>query len=362
MKQLNRTSELQDFRNSIKVDYKNLPQPPTRKNGQVIIYNSTGPTFFSIGAMIILIVSLNSLVVEKEGKLRFAMIMMGMKDSAYFISCLVCFAFLLSTFIKESKSALVLGFTVLAISFILNLFVSNGNIVYQLYSTSVTPAFRVILSFYPPFNFAKVFTDIATKTLPVYDDQLRKFVPGPGYSFEDFFIGTNTYDYVPASYLGIIVLILNGLLFLILYWYCDNVFSDGSGVRKSPIFFIYPSYWGLNCLKSKSTIKTNTNQDEQDYSQMETNDVKEEFKRSRDSSINAVVRIVSLRQTYSGFLTKLAAKCFPAKIAQSRFFREKKALKGLNLIVEDNQCVSLLGHNGAGKTSTMNILTGLFKQ
>jgi len=198
MKQLGRQDEID--RNSIMVTYKAFPEPPTRKNGQVIIYNSTGPTFFCIGAMIILIVSLNSLVVEKEGRLRFAMIMMGMRDSAYFISwlitfmvicllfalvnvlagmifqisifikcnflimlilffcfsfSLVSFAFLLSTFIKESKSALVIGFTVLAISFILNLFVSNGNVVYQLYSSSVTPAFRVILSFYPPFNFAK---------------------------------------------------------------------------------------------------------------------------------------------------------------------------------------------------------------
>ncbi|KAF0979003.1 hypothetical protein FDP41_002073 [Naegleria fowleri] len=416
MKQLGRLDNLnsENPKQSIQVNYKNFAQPPTRKNGQVIIYNSTGPTFFSIGAMIILIVSLNSLVVEKEARLRFAMIMMGMKDSAYFVSwfitffliCLVfslvnviggmifgisiflkgnflillilffcfsfsliCFAFLLSTFIKESKSALVLGFTVLAISFILNLFVSNGSVVYQLYSPDVTPAFRVILSFYPPFNFAKVFTDIATKTLPVYDEVQRKFVPGPGYTFDDFFNGSNTYDYVPKSYVGILVLICDGLLFLLIYWYCDNVISDANGVRKSPIFFLYPSYWGIDKLvmhlfgKNKDlNIKTNEKQDEEDYQSMETEDVRNEFKRARNVELNAVVRVVSLRQTYAGFLSKLAAKFLPSKLAQSRFFREKKALRGLNLVVEDNQCVCLLGHNGAGKTTTMNILTGLYQQ
>ena len=163
MKDLGRTQELADSRNSIQVDFKSFPQPPQSKNGEVLLYNYSGPTFFSIGAMIVLIISLNSLVVEKEFRLRFAMVMMGMKESAYFLSwfitfliicavfslvnviggmifqisiflntdfivlyvlffsftfSLICLAFLLSTFIKESKSALVLGFTVLAISFV----------------------------------------------------------------------------------------------------------------------------------------------------------------------------------------------------------------------------------------------------
>ena len=103
-------------------------------------------------------------------------------------------------------------------------------------------------------------------------------------------------------------------------------------------------------------------EDERDYAEIETEDVRGEFKRARDTSIKACVRIVSLRQTYAGLLSKLAARFLPERISRSRFFREKKALRGLNLVVEDNTCVSLLGHNGAGKSTTMNILTGLFQQ
>ncbi|KAL9657561.1 hypothetical protein ABK040_000988 [Willaertia magna] len=409
-------------RNSILTTVKNLPNPPTRQNGQVIIYENTGPTFFTIGAMIILIVSLNSLVIEKEFKLRFAMIMMGMKDSAYFVSwlvsfivicalfslvnviggmifqisifincnflvmwilffcftfSLVCLAFLLSTFVRESKQALVVGFIFLAISFILNLFVSNGNVIYQLYADDVTPAFRTILSFYPPFNFAKVFSDISKKTLPVFDENQRKFVPGKGYTFYDFFVADDNSTPNPAggvirsprSVYSVLILLANSLLFLIIYWYCDNVVSDASGVRKSPFFFLFPSYWGIDiykvcgvCIGKERNINTTTTNDDEEYQRIETDDVREEFKRARDKNIKAAVRIISLRKTFIGGFAKLMKLILPKKWSEKKIFREKTALNGLSLLVEEGTCVALLGHNGAGKSTTISILSGLYQQ
>ena len=240
----------------------------------------------------------------------------------------------------------------------MNLTVSNGGIVYLLYSDKISPFFYIIFSFYPPFNFAKVFIDIASKTLPEYDSALRRFVSGPGYSFTDLFVGKNSYDYVPASWIGVGLLFLDGLFFLILYWYCDNVISDGNGIRKSPIFFLYPSYWGIQCFRSKEHKAPSD--DNITFSKFETDDVKVEFKRARDWSQPAIVRIISLRKTFSGFFSRIAHKILPQKFADK--FSEKKALKELNLVVRDNECVSLLGHNGAGKSTTMNILTGLFEQ
>ena len=38
----------------------------------------------------------------------------------------------------------------------------------------------------------------------------------------------------------------------------------------------------------------------------------------------------------------------------------KKAVDGLSLKLFEGQVTSLLGHNGAGKSTTMSILTGLF--
>ncbi|KAL9642896.1 hypothetical protein ABK040_010591 [Willaertia magna] len=306
MKQLGRKID----RNSISVDYKPFPSPPQTQNGQVFLSQSTGPTFFSIGAMIVLIVSLSSVVMEKEYRLRYSMIMMGMKDSAYFLSWFITFFIICIIF-----------------SFI------NGvvNMIYE-----KMPAIGILLMFYPPFNFAKVFYDISEKALPQYDAAKRSYVTGPGFGFTD---------------LG------NSLMFLILYWYCDKVFSDASGVRKSPIFFLQPSYWGINIFKRKKKSFEEDN-DEEELKMIETEDVKQEFHKARDQNIKAAVRIISLKKTFIGFFAGLFKVLFP----KNKLFREKQALKGLSLVVEEGTCVALLGHNGAGKTTTMSILSGLYSQ
>ncbi len=42
-----------------------------------------------------------------------------------------------------------------------------------------------------------------------------------------------------------------------------------------------------------------------------------------------------------------------------KHFKEFHALKGINLNVKENEIYGFIGHNGAGKSTTMNIMTGL---
>jgi ABC-2 type transport system ATP-binding protein len=42
-----------------------------------------------------------------------------------------------------------------------------------------------------------------------------------------------------------------------------------------------------------------------------------------------------------------------------KYFKEFHALKGIDLNVKENEIYGFIGHNGAGKSTTMNILTGL---
>ena len=46
----------------------------------------------------------------------------------------------------------------------------------------------------------------------------------------------------------------------------------------------------------------------------------------------------------------------------SKSFGEKKVLENLNLEVKDREILSLLGPNGCGKTTLLNILSGLTRQ
>jgi ABC-type multidrug transport system ATPase subunit len=44
------------------------------------------------------------------------------------------------------------------------------------------------------------------------------------------------------------------------------------------------------------------------------------------------------------------------------FKRGKKALKGISLDIHKGSILGLLGHNGAGKSTTISILTGLIEK
>ena len=46
----------------------------------------------------------------------------------------------------------------------------------------------------------------------------------------------------------------------------------------------------------------------------------------------------------------------------SKSFGEKKVIENLNLEVENEEILSLLGPNGCGKTTLLNILSGLLRQ
>lgn len=71
---------------------KGFPRVPNRPNGQLSILTTTGPQFFSLSAMIILVICMYSIVLEKEQKLRFGMQMMGLRNVAYWVSWFITFA------------------------------------------------------------------------------------------------------------------------------------------------------------------------------------------------------------------------------------------------------------------------------
>ena len=368
------------------------PKPEDVKDGQLSVFSFTGPQFFSICSMIILIMSLHSLVVEKEQRLRFGMKMMGLRDTSFYISwfasftlmcfvaslvtvfsgmifqivmflktnwfvlfamfftfgmSLVCLAFLLSTLVNTGKSALILGFVILAVSFILNLFVANGAAVYQMYNPVVTRALPIILCFYPPFDFAKIFSDISYKSLPEYNKFTRKYTPGPGFQWSDLY-GENEYFDLTSPPTANSFYILLGLSagFLIIAWYLDNVLPGATGISRKPWFFLMPSFYGIRFdgkLLGGDNYQTRWTQEEMLRRPVD-DPVRMEYENVRNPDINYALRIVGLKKTYT------------------RWFglrKSQQALKGLNLGVLPGTCVGYLGKNGAGKSTTMNILTGL---
>src|SRR5690606_18503505 len=139
--------------------------PKSRLTGITMVFQNQGPQFFSLCMPLIMVTTMYSVVLEKDCHIRLAMKSMGLKTSAYWISwyitagmmallqiligigyghalglwfftqtdfgvllvmfisfaaSLIPLAFLLSSFVNTAKAALVLGFFVFALSYVLN--------------------------------------------------------------------------------------------------------------------------------------------------------------------------------------------------------------------------------------------------
>ncbi|XP_075072972.1 cholesterol transporter ABCA5 [Mixophyes fleayi] len=130
-----------------------------------------------------------------------------------------------------------------------------------------------------------------------------------------------------------IFLVVDSVMYLLLASYLDQILPGEYGLRRTPLFFLKPSYWSKRRrnygVLNESFFSTNT-----DLSEM--------------------VEPVPL-----GLHGKEAIRI---KNIHKYFKKENQqiqALQGLTLDIYEGQITALLGHNGTGKTTLMNILCGL---
>jgi len=128
-------------------------------------------------------------------------------------------------------------------------------------------------------------------------------------------------------------------IYMILYWYFDQVIRDGNGVKKGYFFFLT-----CCCERKKKRVKVN---DEQAQKLMKETDQGEGEK---DSSAIFEEPFNPMGRKRTVQLEKLA-----------RHFGDLRAVDGVDLSVYEGQIMCLLGHNGAGKTTTINLMTGLLE-
>ncbi|XP_062116462.1 ABC transporter A family member 2-like [Humulus lupulus] len=354
---------------------------------------TVGPPFFIATAMFGFVLQMSSLVVEKELKLRQAMTMMGLYDSAYWLSCLTWegiltfassllillfgkifdfdfflnnssavvflvlflfqinmlgFAFMLSAFISNSSASPSVGFTIFIVSSVNQLL---GPIQIP-YSRRISKPFRVIWSLFPPNLFNKAVYLLADATSTPQDIGIswsRKAECTPNDN-ECVITISDIYKWFVATF----------ILWIGLAIYFDNIIPNEFGVRKSAFYFLKPQYWtgrngkkreeGAICscidsLQSEEQIPA----DDEDVLE-EENIIKQHIGKSIENT-KVAVQIRGLVKTYPGS-TKLV--CFKCKRTQPFH-----ALKGLWVNFARKQLFCLIGTSGAGKTSVINCLTGI---
>nr|XP_043636610.1 ABC transporter A family member 2-like [Erigeron canadensis] len=354
---------------------------------------TVGPSFFLAIAMFGFVLQISSLIVEKELKLRQSMAMMGLYDTAYWLSWLtwegiitllsslftvlfgrmfqfdfflhnsfavvflvfflfqlnmVGFAFMFSSFISKSTSSTSVGFSVYIVGFLTQVVTAFG----FPYSDNFSDTYRTIWSFYPPNLLAKALQLLSDATATPED---------PGISWAS--IGRcapNDTDCLITVNDIYVWLLGTFILWVALAIYFDNIFPNSSGVRKSTFYFLNPGYWSgkggnrvkegqiCSCMRSLPAIE-HTSPDDEDVLE-EENIVKQQH---REGAVdpNLAVQIHGLVKVYPGGTNVGCCTC--KKSAPYH------ALKGLWVNFPKDQLFCLLGPNGAGKTTAINCLTGI---
>ncbi|KAF1870845.1 hypothetical protein Lal_00030155 [Lupinus albus] len=346
-----------------------------------------GPSFFLAIAMFNFVLQMSSLVTEKELKLRQAMSMMGLYDSAYWLSWLtwetvitlisslliVLFgmmfqfpfflknsfgilfflfflfelsmtglAFMLSAFIRKSSSATTAGFSIFII-------VVGAGIPYYF---GFSKTFRIIWSFFPPNTFAQALQVLSSAVQTPEDQGIR-------------WSNRGNCGAEPSCYLTIngIYKWLLGTFFLwfVLAIYFDNIIPNASGVRKSIFYFLHPSYWvgkGGQKVKEGGVCSCLISAPHEEHSLPDDEDVRQEeniVKHQLAEGVvddNVAVQIHGLSKTYPGTINiGCCSKC--------KRTPPYSALKGLWVNFAKDQLFCLLGPNGAGKTTAISCLTGI---
>ncbi|KAG0343839.1 ATP-binding cassette sub- A member 1 [Podila humilis] len=403
------------------ISLKDFPTVPPRVASDQVV-SSLGAMFFFCSMMVIFICVLNQIVTEKELHLRHSMQMMGLKTLVYwfswwlsnavlvlisavvicgfgiafgftvftnsnFLALLITFflfglsmvtmAFWITTMVKASRTAILIGIFLFIIGLLFESMVfSNPFVGYLWYDSSTSPIARYVLMFIPFFNFGKVFLDMSLFATGRFDLLTATYIPGPGFLWSNLYDKiptdfTPTYDDartrhpdVPAPIQSWYLMLMNIGVFAILTLYFDQVVADDYGNRRHLLFFLDPAFYGWNIRKKLTTkewiaaqeankLKRDQRRNKMNKGRVpredaDDDDVIEERANTLDSDFNTSARICNLQKVFQ----ESAFKKSPL---------DKIAVKDLCLTLQDGKLLALLGQNGAGKSTTMNMLSGLTK-
>eukprot|EP01029_Cantina_marsupialis_P023803 TRINITY_DN5_c0_g1_i14.p1 TRINITY_DN5_c0_g1~~TRINITY_DN5_c0_g1_i14.p1 ORF type:complete len:1762 (-),score=590.84 TRINITY_DN5_c0_g1_i14:220-5505(-) len=224
-----------------------------------------------------------------------------------FVMSFGSFLFACISVTHQPRNTMIFAFIVMAVCIIFNAMTSDDLLNGKDYSAwdkkldKGAMAFRIIYYFSPIFQFARCFGDVMRVT---------KYGSLSGDSFDVSMLFDKRGE-TPLVWSMGIMLIQSGL-YLVVTWYVAQVFG---GRQRNPLFFITDSRRGATTYVEGDTI-----------AQVQA-----------ESAADNSVRTHKL----------------------SKAFGAKQAVKELSIQMNLGEVYCLLGHNGAGKSTTINMLSGL---
>ncbi|KAL4492594.1 hypothetical protein ABPG72_007707 [Tetrahymena utriculariae] len=309
-------------------------------------------TFLVLPLIVVFLRMSSTIMTEKEKKIREGMRIMGMQDTPFYLSWITWYmiiytviSIVVTLILKESvykKSDITLIFvwhwlfsmTLIAQSLFITTFFTNaklGNIVAMVFYLLMFMFKFIISSNSDATEQANNVAALASQTgLSLASDVfLLVETEGVGIGWKD--LGKEVNNFRVGTSIGLFI--FNFVFFMLLALYFDQVIPNDFGKKRHPLFFIT---W--MCKKRKQ--QTNFDLEENANLNIKENieDVPVSLKQQENQQ-----EVLKMSDVY---------RIYP---------NGKKAVSNLSLTMYKNQIFCLLGHNGAGKTSTISMLTGMLE-
>ncbi|XP_030067809.1 phospholipid-transporting ATPase ABCA3 [Microcaecilia unicolor] len=304
-----------------------------------------------------------AVVHEKEKKLKEYMRMMGLSNwlhwsawflmfflyllvSVFFVTLLFCVQMSKQgAVLANSDPSLVFVFlTVFSIStiffsFMISTFFSRANVAAAasgfLYFFSYIPYFFISPRYDLMSHSQKLASCLISNVAMAMGAQLIGMFEGKGTGVQwaDLMKPLSVDDnFTMAHVLG--MLLLDSVLYGLVAWYVEAVFPGEYGVPQPWYFFLTPLYW---CGTPRTVLGR-----EKEEAEDPEKALKREFFEEEPTDLVSGVKIKHLSKVF-----KMGKK-------------SKEAVRDLTLNMYEGQITVLLGHNGAGKSTTLSMLTGLY--
>ncbi|KAL0844738.1 hypothetical protein Bca101_017984 [Brassica carinata] len=297
-------------------------------------------------------------VFEKEQKIREGLYMMGLKDEIFHLSWFITYALqfalcagiitacTMGSLFKYSDTTLVFtyfflfGVSAIMLSFLISTFftraktaVAVGTLAflgaffpyYTVNDESVSMVLKVVASLLSPTAFALGSINFA--------DYERAHV---GLRWSNIWLASSGVSF----FVCLLMMLLDSILYCAIGLYLDKVLPRENGVR-------YP--WNFIFNKCFGRKKNN---------QYRIPSLKTDIKIAQGEPFDPVVESISLEMRQQ----ELDGRCIQIRNLHKVFASGRGnccAVNSLQLTLYENQILSLLGHNGAGKSTTISMLVGL---
>ncbi|KAL4325993.1 hypothetical protein GQ457_11G008730 [Hibiscus cannabinus] len=307
-------------------------------------------------------------VFEKEQKIREGLFMMGLKDGIFHLSWFITYTFqfaissgiiticTMDNLFKYSDKTVVFvyffifGLSAIMLSFLISTFFTRAKTAVAVGTLSFLGAFfpyytvndegvsmllKVIASFLSPTAFALGSINFA--------DYERAHV---GLRWSNIWRGSSGVNFLVC----LLMMLFDTLLYCVVGLYLDKVLPSENGVRYPWNFIFQKCFW-----KKKSTIKPQISSYE-----VKVNDTISKRKNifPRKDMSGPALEAISLEMKQQ----EIDGRCIQIKDLHKVYATKKGkccAVNSLQLTLYENQILALLGHNGAGKSTTISMLVGL---